>query len=67
MTLDAIVGAFEEAEEGAEQSLLEGTGPLPFVPMVPGASTAAPVTTAQPTQPPAQILGVDVPKIPFLV
>ena len=64
MTLDAIVGAFEEAEEGAEQSLLEGTGPLPFVPMVPGASTAAPVTTAQPTQPPAQILGVDVPKIP---
>ena len=61
MSLDAILKAAEEQKIGEEKSLVEGTSPLPLVPLVPGA-TPSPAPIVQPTQ--SQIFGVDVPKIP---
>ena len=37
MTLEAILKAAEETQIGEEKSLVEGTGPLPLIPVVPGA------------------------------
>ena len=58
MSLDAILKAAEAQKTGEEESLVQGTGPLPFVPVVPGAAPPPP-----PTVPPeqSQIFCVDVP------
>ena len=61
MTLEAILKAAEEQKIGEEKSLVEGTGPLPLVPVVPGA-VPPPSPKVQPAQP--QIFGVDIPNIP---
>ena len=61
MTLEAILKAAEEQKIGEEKSLVEGTGPLPLVPVVPGA-TPPPPPIVQPPQ--SQIFGVDIPRIP---
>ena len=61
MSLEAILKAAEEQKIGEEESLVQGTGPLPLIPVVPG--TVPPQTPTISTTPP-QFLGVDIPQIP---
>ena len=61
MSLEAILKAAEEQKIGEEESLVQGTGALPFVPVVPGAAPPPPPTVPLDQ---SQIFGVDVPRIP---